>query len=80
MAQSETMKFYQNKTTANSIINCFRSNDYGNWLCKCQYAVKGKALFAANNCGTCHKIDRQLVGPVLGPMVTMGHKEEYLIQ
>ncbi|WP_158223478.1 c-type cytochrome [Mucilaginibacter sp. MD40] len=45
-----------------------------------QDAVKGKALYVTNNCGTCHKIDRQLVGPALGPMVTMGHKEEYLIR
>jgi mono/diheme cytochrome c family protein len=45
-----------------------------------QDPAKGKALFIANNCGTCHKIDEQMVGPALGPMVTMGHKEDYLIQ
>ncbi|HEK21341.1 c-type cytochrome [Mucilaginibacter sp.] len=45
-----------------------------------QDVVKGKGLFTTSNCGTCHKIDRQLVGPALGPMVTMGHKEEYLIK
>ncbi|QEM06127.1 cytochrome c [Mucilaginibacter rubeus] len=44
-----------------------------------QDPVKGKALFIANNCSTCHKIDEQMVGPALGPMVTMGHKEDYLI-
>lgn len=44
-----------------------------------QDPVKGKALFTANNCGSCHKIDEQMVGPALGPMVTMGHKEDYLI-
>ncbi|MES2267421.1 MAG: cytochrome c [Bacteroidota bacterium] len=45
-----------------------------------QDAAKGKDLFMANNCGTCHKIDEQMVGPALGPMVTMGHKEDYLIK
>jgi mono/diheme cytochrome c family protein len=45
-----------------------------------QDSAKGKALFTANNCSTCHKIDEQMVGPALGPMVTMGHKEDYLIK
>ena len=31
-------------------------------------ATKGEALFKAN-CTTCHKIESQLVGPALGPLV-----------
>ena len=40
-------------------------------------ATKGEALFKAN-CTTCHKIESQLVGPALGPLVTAETDDKWL--
>jgi mono/diheme cytochrome c family protein len=40
-------------------------------------ATKGEALFKAN-CTTCHKIETQLVGPALGPLVTSETDDKWL--
>ena len=39
--------------------------------------VKGEALFKAN-CTTCHKIESQLIGPALGPLVTEETDDKWL--
>jgi len=39
--------------------------------------VKGEALFKAN-CTTCHKVESQLVGPALGPLVTEETDDKWL--
>src|ERR1700760_2378487 len=40
-------------------------------------ATKGEALFKAN-CTTCHKVESQLVGPALGPLVTAETDDAWL--
>ena len=40
-------------------------------------ATKGEALFKAN-CTTCHKIESQLIGPALGPLVTAETDDKWL--
>ena len=40
-------------------------------------ATKGEALFKAN-CTTCHKIESQLIGPALGPLVTSETDDKWL--
>jgi mono/diheme cytochrome c family protein len=40
---------------------------------------KGEALFKAN-CTTCHKVESQLVGPALGPVVTSETDDKWLIK
>jgi len=40
-------------------------------------ATKGEALFKAN-CTTCHKVESQLVGPALGPLVTSDTDDKWL--
>ena len=40
-------------------------------------ATKGEALFKAN-CTTCHKVESQLVGPALGPLVTAETDDKWL--
>ena len=40
-------------------------------------ATKGEALFKAN-CTTCHKVESQLVGPALGPLVTADTDDKWL--
>jgi len=39
--------------------------------------TKGEALFKAN-CTTCHKVESQLVGPALGPLVTSETDDKWL--
>src|ERR1700712_4086069 len=39
--------------------------------------TKGEALFKAN-CTTCHKIESQLVGPALGPLVSSDTDDKWL--
>lgn len=41
-------------------------------------AAEGKSLFEANNCGSCHAMDKKIVGPALRG-VTERRKQEWLI-
>lgn len=41
-------------------------------------AANGKSLYEANNCGSCHALDKKLVGPALRG-VTDRHSDEWLI-
>lgn len=40
---------------------------------------KGKSLYEANNCGSCHAMDKKIIGPALAG-VSNRHSEEWLIQ
>lgn len=42
-------------------------------------AEEGKKLYEANNCGSCHALDKKVVGPALRG-VTERRSEEWLIK
>jgi mono/diheme cytochrome c family protein len=42
-------------------------------------AVKGEALFKAK-CTACHQVDKQVVGPALGPQLTSETDDKYLVK
>src|SRR6202012_5470041 len=40
-------------------------------------ATKGEGVFKAN-CTTCHAVDKQVVGPALGPLITQETDDKWL--
>ena len=42
-------------------------------------AENGKKLYEANNCGSCHALDKKMVGPALRGVHTR-HSEDWLVQ